>query len=30
MSDGNWKVAVYLDDRADDVQAASLTRIFGG
>jgi hypothetical protein len=30
MSGGNWKVAVYLDDRADDVQAASLTRIFGG
>ncbi len=30
MVDGNWKVAVYLDDKADEPQTASLTRIFGG
>lgn len=30
MIDGNWKVAVYLDDKADETQTASLTRIFGG
>jgi len=30
MADGNWKVAVYLDDRADDRQTEALTRIFSG
>jgi hypothetical protein len=30
MSSGSWQVAVYLDDKADEVQTASLTRIFGG
>ncbi|WP_366555433.1 DUF1326 domain-containing protein [Aquibaculum sediminis] len=30
MTDGNWRVALYLDDRADDQQRAALQRIFSG
>jgi hypothetical protein len=30
MKDGQWKVALYLDRRADDKQKAALTGIFAG
>lgn len=30
MTDGGWRVALYLDDRADAAQRASLQRIFSG
>ena len=30
MGDGNWTVAIYLDERANDQQAAALGAIFGG
>jgi hypothetical protein len=30
MQDGNWKVVLYLDERADADQAAALQAIFGG
>ena len=30
MADGNWTLAAYLDERADDRQAAALEAIFGG
>jgi hypothetical protein len=30
MADGNWKIAAYLDDRADAQQAEALGAIFGG
>jgi hypothetical protein len=30
MADGNWKIAAYLDDRADARQEAALGAIFGG
>ena len=30
MAEGNWTVAVYLDERADDRQAEALAAIFGG
>ena len=30
MADGNWTLAAYLDERADDRQAAALQAIFGG
>lgn len=30
MSDGDWKVALYIDERADDEQRESLHEIFGG
>jgi len=30
MGEGNWKAAMYLDDRADDTQAAALEMIFTG
>ncbi|MCF7984056.1 MAG: DUF1326 domain-containing protein [Thiohalocapsa sp.] len=30
LTDGNWRLALYLDDRASDEQSAALTRIFGG
>ncbi len=30
MATTKWKVAVYLDDRANEAQRQSLTRIFGG
>lgn len=30
MADGNWAVAAYLDERADDRQAAALGAIFTG
>jgi len=30
MTDGGWRVALYLDDRADEAQRASLQRIFSG
>jgi len=30
MTDGNWKVALYLDDKADTSQAEALGAIFSG
>lgn len=30
MADGNWQVALYLDDRADEAQSAALQAIFTG
>lgn len=30
MADGNWKVALYLDERADEQQKQALTGIFSG
>jgi hypothetical protein len=30
MTDGNWKLGVFIDDRADDEQADKLTRVFTG
>lgn len=30
MSDGNWRVALYLDDQASNAQRESLQRIFSG
>ncbi len=30
MSDGNWRVGVFLDDAASDEQAAQLGAVFGG
>lgn len=30
MAKTKWRLAVYLDERADDAQKQSLTRIFGG
>lgn len=30
MADGNWKVALYLDDQADDEQQQALQAIFTG
>jgi hypothetical protein len=30
MADGNWTLAAYVDERADDEQAAALGAIFGG
>ena len=30
MGDGNWTIAAYLDERADDQQTAALGAIFGG
>jgi hypothetical protein len=30
MQDGNWRVALYVDERADDVQSNALQAIFGG
>lgn len=30
MTDGGWRVALYLDDRADEAQRTSLERIFSG
>src|SRR4051794_14731387 len=30
MADGNWTLAAYIDQRADDRQAAALEAIFGG
>jgi hypothetical protein len=30
MADGNWTIAVYLDERVDDQQEAALGAIFGG
>ncbi|GAC1593292.1 MAG: hypothetical protein NVS3B28_23090 [Candidatus Velthaea sp.] len=30
MLDGNWKVALYYDERADEHQAGALQRIFSG
>jgi hypothetical protein len=30
MQDGNWKVVLYLDERADAEQGAALQAIFGG
>jgi len=30
MTDGNWKLGVFIDDRADDEQADKLTKVFTG
>jgi len=30
MTDGNWRVGVFIDDRASDEQAAKLGAVFGG
>src|SRR6266581_9751756 len=30
MADGNWTIAIYLDERANDQQAEALGAIFGG
>ncbi|WP_119301370.1 DUF1326 domain-containing protein [Dongia deserti] len=30
MSEGNWRVALYIDKKADDKQYEALTRIFSG
>ena len=30
MIDGNWKVALYLDEGANESQQAALTQVFGG
>lgn len=30
MQDGNWRVALYIDERADEAQSAALQAIFGG
>jgi hypothetical protein len=30
MSEGNWRLAVFIDAAADDEQAAKLTAVFGG
>src|SRR3954464_5073438 len=30
MTDGNWKLGVFIDDRADDEQAEKLTGVFTG
>lgn len=30
MGDGNWTIAAYIDERADDQQTAALGAIFGG
>lgn len=30
LTDGGWRLALYLDERADDEQSAALTKIFGG
>jgi len=30
MSDGNWKVALYIDEKADEAQTDALARIFSG
>jgi hypothetical protein len=30
MADGNWTIAVYIDERASDQQAEALGAIFGG
>lgn len=30
MGEGNWTIAVYIDERADDAQTGALGAIFGG
>src|SRR5215472_2238203 len=30
MADGNWSVAAYNDERADDIQTVALDKIFTG
>jgi hypothetical protein len=30
MTDGNWRLGVYVDDKADDEQLDKLTQVFGG
>lgn len=30
MAEGNWSLAAYIDERADDAQTAALGAIFGG
>jgi hypothetical protein len=30
MTEGNWRLGMFVDDRANDEQAAKLTAVFGG
>jgi hypothetical protein len=30
MTDGNWRLGVYVDDQADDTQFDQLVKVFGG
>jgi hypothetical protein len=30
MTDGNWRLGVYVDDQADDEQFDKLVKVFGG
>lgn len=30
MAEGNWKVVLYIDQRADEAQQEALSSIFGG
>ena len=30
LTDGNWRLALYIDDTADDEQKDALTKIYGG
>lgn len=30
LTDGGWRLALYIDERADEEQTAALTKIFGG
>jgi hypothetical protein len=30
MTEGNWKLGVFVDDQADDEQAGKLVQVFGG
>ena len=30
MTDGNWRLGVFIDDRASDEQAGKLVQVFGG
>ena len=30
MADGNWTIAIYIDERASDEQTAALGAVFGG
>ena len=30
MTDGNWRLGIFIDERATDEQAEKLTQVFGG
>ncbi len=30
MTDGNWRLGMFIDERATDEQADKLTKVFGG